>query len=111
MKTQKVKGMEIVPPKGESGKYETPEMMPKAHMVSVVVGKRNSGKTTAIINMIEKLNFDYTIVISPTMASNRELMERINVEHVFDDVDNTSIIDDIKKVVKDEAEDLERYEA
>jgi hypothetical protein len=45
------------------------------------------------------------------MASNRELMERINVEHVFDDVDNTSIIDDIKKVVKDEAEDLERYEA
>ena len=111
MKTQKVKGMEIVPPKGESGKYETPEMMPKAHMVSVVVGKRNSGKTTAIINMIEKLNFDYTIVISPTMASNRELMERINVEHVFDDVENTSSIDDIKKVVKDEAEELERYEA
>jgi hypothetical protein len=111
MRTQKIKGMQIIPPKSESGKYETPPMMPKAHMVSVVVGKRNSGKTTAIINMIEKLGFDYTIVISPTMASNRELMDRIAVEHVFDDVDDPSIIDDVKKIIKDEAEDLERYEA
>lgn len=111
MKTQKVKGMEIVPPKSESGKYETPPMMPKAHMVSIVNAKRGFGKTTLIINMIEKIGFDYTIVISPTMASNKELMDRINVEHVFDDIDNPNIVDDIKKIVKDEADDLERYEA
>ena len=111
MKTQKVKGMEIVPPKSESGLYETATMMPKMHQVCIAVGKRASGKSTGIINLIEKMNFDYCIAVSPTMQSNKELMDRINVEHVFDDVDNPNVIDDIKKIVKDEAEDLERYEA
>jgi hypothetical protein len=111
MKTQKIKGMEIVPPKSESGLYETATMMPKMHQVCIAIGKRASGKSTGIINLIEKMNFDYIIAVSPTMQSNKELMDRINVEHVFDDVDNPNIIDDIKKIVKDEAEDLERYEA
>ena len=111
MKTQKVKGMEIVPPKSESGLYETATMMPKMHQVCIAVGKRASGKSTGIINLIEKMNFDYVIAVSPTMQSNKELMDRINVEHVFDDVDNPNVIDDVKKIVKDEADDLERYEA
>ena len=111
MKTQKVKGLQIVPPKSESGLYETATMMPKMHQVCIAVGKRASGKSTGIINLIEKLGFDYCIAVSPTMQSNKELMDRINVEHVFDDVDNPNVIDDIKKIVKDEAEDLERYEA
>jgi hypothetical protein len=111
MKTQKVKGMEIIPPKGESGLYETATMMPKMHQVCIAIGKRASGKSTGIINLIEKMGFDYIIAVSPTMQSNKELMDRINVEHIFDDVDNPNIIDDIKKIVKDEAEDLERYEA
>jgi hypothetical protein len=101
MKTQKVKGMEIVPPKSESGLYETATMMPKMHQVCIAVGKRASGKSTGIINLIEKMGFDYVIAVSPTMQSNKELMDRINVEHVFDDVDNPNVIDD----------DLERYEA
>ncbi len=111
MKTQKVKGMQIIPPKSESGLYETSLMMPKMHQVCIAIGKRASGKSTGIINLIEKMGFDYCIAVSPTMQSNKELMDRINVEHVFDDVDNPSVIDDIKKIVKDEAEDLERYEA
>lgn len=111
MKTQKIKGMEIVPPKSESGLYETATMMPKMHQVCIAIGKRASGKSTGIINLIEKMNFDYIIAVSPTMQSNKELMDRINVEHIFDDIDNPNIIDDIKKIVKDEAEDLERYEA
>ena len=111
MKTQKVKGLQIVPPKSESGLYETATMMPKMHQVCIAVGKRASGKSTGIINLIEKLGFDYCIAVSPTMQSNKELMDRINVEVVFDDVDNPNVIDDIKKIVKDEAEDLERYEA
>jgi hypothetical protein len=111
MKTQKVKGMEIVPPKSESGLYETATMMPKMHQVCIAIGKRASGKSTGIINLIEKMGFDYVIAVSPTMQSNKELMDRINVEHVFDDVDNPNVIDDVKKIVKDEADDLERYEA
>ncbi len=111
MKTQKVKGMEIIPPKSESGLYETATMMPKMHQVCIAIGKRASGKSTGIINLIEKMGFDYVIAVSPTMQSNKELMDRINVEVVFDDIDNPNVIDDIKKIVKDEAEDLERYEA
>ena len=109
MKTQKFKGLDIVPPKGESGLYETDSLMPKMHQVCIAVGKRASGKSCAIINLIEKMKFDYCIAISPTMNSNKELMDRINIEHVFDDIDNPKVIDDIKKIVEAEAEDLERY--
>tara|TARA_R110002050_G_scaffold152832_1_gene280421 strand:+ start:1230 stop:2123 length:894 start_codon:yes stop_codon:yes gene_type:complete len=109
MKTTKIRGLQIVPPKSESGSYETDTFMPKMHQVCVAVGKRASGKSTAIINLIERLKFDYTIAVSPTMNSNRELMERLNIEHTFEDVDDPTVIDKIKDIVKGEAEDLERY--
>jgi hypothetical protein len=109
MKTKKVNNMDIVPPAGESGLYETDANLPKMHQVCVAVGKRASGKSTAIINLIEKMGYDYTIAVSPTMKSNKEMMNRINVEHTFEDVDDPKIIDEIKKIVEDEAKDLERY--
>jgi len=109
MKTSKVKGLEIVPPKSESGLYTTDTFMPKMHQVCIAVGKRASGKSTAIINLIERMKFDYCVAVSPTMNSNKELMERLNIEHVFEDVDDPSVIDQIKDIVKKEAEDLERY--
>lgn len=110
MRTTKVKGLEIIPPKSESGSYSTDTFMPRMHQVCVAIGKRNSGKSTAIVNLIERLKFDYCIAVSPTMNSNKELMERLNIEHVFEDVDDTSVIDKIKDIVKAEAEDLERYQ-
>lgn len=109
MKTSKVKGLDIIPPKSESGLYETDTYMPKMHQVCVAVGKRASGKSTAIINLIERMKFDYTIAVSPTMNSNKELMDRLNIEHTFEDVDDPNVIDKIKDIVKKEAEDLERY--
>lgn len=104
-----VSGLNIIPPKGQSGFHETDENMPRAHTVTLVVGKRNSGKTVATINLIEKMKFDYVIAVSPTMNSNKEIMDRLNIEYVFDDVDDLSIVDSIKKIVEDEAKDLERY--
>ncbi|MAO22225.1 MAG: hypothetical protein CMJ25_15870 [Phycisphaerae bacterium] len=83
--------------------------MPKMHQVCVAVGKRASGKSTAIINLIERMKFDYCIAVSPTMNSNKELMDRLKIEHTFEDVDDPSVIDKIKEIVKGEAEDLERY--
>jgi len=109
MKTARVKNLEIIPPKSESGLYTTDTYMPKMHQVCVAVGKRASGKSTAIINLIERMKFDYTIAVSPTMDSNKELMQRLNIEHVFEDTDDPSVIDKIKDIVKGEAEDLERY--
>jgi hypothetical protein len=104
-----VSGLNIVPPKQESGLYETDSSLPKMHCVCLVVGKRNSGKTVSTVNLIEKMKFDYVIAISPTMNSNREIMERLNIEFVFEDVDDLSCIDSIKKIVEDEARDLDRY--
>lgn len=109
MKTARVKGLQIIPPKSESGQYPTDTYMPKMHQVCIAVGKRASGKSTAIINLIERMKFDYCIAVSPTMNSNKELMERLKIEHTFEDVDDPSVIDKIKDIVKAEAEDLERY--
>lgn len=109
LSTQSIKGLQIVPPKNESGTYETPPDMPRSGQVCVCIGKRKSGKSCAIINLIEKMGFDYTIAVSPTMNSNKELMSRLNIEHVFDDPDDLTCIDKIKEIVNEEARDLERY--
>jgi hypothetical protein len=107
--TKSVKNLQIVPPKNESGSYETAPDMPKMHQVCVIVGKRASGKTVAAVNLIEKMGFDYSIVVSPTMNSNKELMSRLKIEHNFQDPDCPKTIDEIKQIVLNEAKDYERY--
>ena len=109
LSTQSIKGLEIIPPKQTSGAYETAPDMPKMHCVTVIVGKRAAGKSVAAINLIEKMNYDYTIAVSPTMDSNKEIMSRLNIEHVFDDPDDLTCIDKIKEIVNEEALYLERY--
>jgi hypothetical protein len=109
MKLVDVKNLQIVPPKNESGSYETAPDMPKMHQVCVIVGKRAAGKSVAAVNLIEKLGFDYSIVVSPTMASNKELFSRLKIEHSFEDADDPSTIDQIKEIVLNEAKDYERY--
>ena len=61
MKTAKVKNLHIIPPKSEVGQYPTEMYLPKMHQVCIAVGKRASGKSTAIVNLIERLKFDYCI--------------------------------------------------
>lgn len=109
MKTIDVKNLQIVPPKNESGSYETAPDMPKMHQVCVIIGKRAAGKSVAAVNLIEKLGFDYSIVVSPTMASNKELFKRLKIEHSFEDADDPTTIDKIKELVLNEAKDYERY--
>jgi hypothetical protein len=108
--TKKIKGMEIIPPSNESGQHTSDPELPKLHQVCIAVGKRASGKTTAVVNLIEKLNFDYVIAVSPTLKSNKEIMSRLKVEHIFEDTDDTAIVDNIKNIVSQEAEDLEKYQ-
>lgn len=109
LSTQTIKGLQIVPPSATSGAYETPPAMPKMHCVMVIVGKRAAGKSVAAINLIEKMNYDYVIAVSPTMNSNKELMSRLNIEHTFNDPDDLTCIDKIKEIVNNEARDYERY--
>lgn len=109
VKSVKIKGMQIKPPTKTSGEYVTPEHCPKMHQVCICIGKRASGKTTAISQLIQEMKYEYTIVVSPTLNSNKELMSRLNVEHVFEDPDDITIVDQIKAIVQKEAEDLEKY--
>lgn len=113
MKTQKLKGLDIVPPKSTSGDYPTPPHLPKMHQVCIAVGKRASGKTTAVVNLIEKMQYNRVLIVSPTVKSNKELLERLKIDpsDIFEDCDDPGVIDKIKKIVEDEASDLERYRA
>ncbi len=111
MRTQKLKGLEIVPPKVTSGEYVTHPDMYKMHQVCIIVGKRQSGKTTALVSLLEQMRYDRIIFVSPTMKSNKEILSRLKIdeEDIFDDCDDPQVIDKIKKLVEDEAADLERF--
>jgi len=111
MKSVKIKGMDIVLPKGKPFSYDTPTECPKAHQNVLVIGKRGSGKSVAAVNLIEKMNFDRIFVISPTMLSNKDLMKRLNIDDndVYDDPDDITCLDMIKEAVEREATDLDNY--
>ncbi len=109
LKTLKVSGLDIKPGKGSAFAIQTPANLPKLHQCCVAVGKRGSGKTTALVSLLEKLPFDYLIAVSPTMRSNADLMKRLKVEHVFEDVDDPSACDSIRAILEAEAEALDKY--
>ena len=109
--TVKCSGMEIVLPSCKAFKFETPEPCPKAHGVTLVIGKRGSGKTVAAVNLIEKMEFDRVFCISPSVKSNLEMMERLNLqeEDIFEDPDDLGAMDAVKAAVEKERDDLEEY--
>lgn len=111
MKTQRIKGREIIPPKTTSGSYDTHPDMYKMHQVCVIVGKRQSGKTTALVSLLEQMKYDRIIMVSPTMKSNHEILDRLKIDpsDIFEDCDDANVVDKIKQLVEDEAKDLDRY--
>jgi hypothetical protein len=85
--------------------------MPKLHQACLVVGPRGSGKSTATVNLIEHLPFDRIFVISPSMKSNKELMDRLKIDpqDVYEDPDDLTCLEAIKAAIEAERDDLERY--
>ena len=113
MKTVKVKNFDIKVGKGKAFAYETPPECPKAHQNALFVGKRSSGKTLSAVNLIEKMKYDRLFVVSPSVLSNKELMDRLSIEpdDVYDDVDDITCIDRILEKLDQERDDLEEYQA
>ena len=116
MKRLVVKGLDVVPPKNSSAfACETPPMMPKMHMLCAVIGKRGSGKSVAITNLLEKLQVvDRLFIVSPSINSNRALVDRlqnmiVDKTDLYSDVDDITILDDIVKKLEKERDDLELY--
>ena len=109
--TSKVKVPAVVIPKGSAFAYETPDMCPKAHGVFLAVAKRGGGKTVACTNLMMMMKFDRIFAISPSMKSNKEMMDmlKVNEEDVFEDPDDLSALDKVKAAIEAERDDLERY--
>lgn len=111
MKVIKVPNAEIIAPKGGAFAYKTAPHLPSAHMVSLFIGKRGSGKSVAMTNLVRMLNYDILYVISPTFKSNSLLLKELDIDpdNVFDNPDDTSCVDEIIKRVEQERDDLENY--
>ena len=112
MREQHIPNMEIKPPSGSAFGCESPPMMPKLHQACLVVGPRGSGKTTATVNLVERLPFDRIFIISPSMKSNKELMDRLKIrpEDVFEDPDDLLVLDKVKAAIEEERDLLEQYQ-
>ena len=112
MREEKINGdLKIKPPSGSAFGCETAPHLPKLHQACLVVGPRGSGKSTATVNLVERLPFDRIFVISPSMKSNKELMDRLKIDpkDVYEDPDDLSCLDSIRAAIDAERDDLERY--
>ena len=85
--------------------------MPRAHQCCLVVGPRGAGKTTAVVNMIERMPYDRIFAISPTVKSNKELLARLKIDEcdVFPDPNDITCLDKVVKAIEQERDDFERY--
>ena len=112
MREQYIPNLQINPPTGSAFGCESPPDMPKLHQACLVVGPRGSGKTTATVNLVERLPFDRIFVISPSMKSNKELMDRLKVrpEDVYEDPDDLLVLDKVKAAIEEERDLLEKYQ-
>ena len=111
MRRVRVKGLEIRPPSGSAFTYSTATMLPRLHQACLVVGPRGAGKTTACVNLVERLPFDRIFVISPSVKSNKELMARLKLheEDVFENPDDAAVLDRVKAAIDQERDDLESF--
>lgn len=104
-------GLEIVPSEGDAFPYTTHPDMIKLHTCLVAVAKRGGSKTTSLVNLMEKLPFDRTFVISPSYNSNLNLMERLHCDSadVYDDPNDITCLQKIHDSINQERDDLEKY--
>jgi hypothetical protein len=96
MKTEFEKKAVIKLPKiSNAFAVETPDHLPKLHQLCIANGKRGSGKSIAITNLIrmykEELGSDLrVIVVSPTFGSNYKLLSDLGIDRadVFEEPDD-----------------------
>lgn len=103
--------LKIELPNSKAFAYETHPDLPKMHQQVLCVGKRGSGKTVSVVNLVKKLDFDRIFVISPTFRSNQANMELLAIDEndVFEDLDDLTVIDRIKEEVESEAKEYDDY--
>lgn len=112
MKTIKLKNLDIKLGKSKAFAYPTPDDLPQAHQSMLFVGKRSSGKSLSAVNLLEKMKYDRIFVVSPSVKSNKDIMDRLHLDpdDIFDDVDDITCIDQIIAKLDIERDDLEDYQ-
>ena len=110
MRTQKVPNLEIKVPKGNAFAFETDPMMFKSHQSCLVIGKRGSGKSVIAVNIIERMKYDRIFIVSPTIQSNKALLDRLKIDpdDIYDP-DDLEALDDIKRKIDEERDLYEKY--
>jgi hypothetical protein len=79
LNTKKI-NLDITIPKKKAFEYETDPDLPQMHVNIGCVGKRSSGKTTAVVELIDRMEYDTIFLISPTLCSNYEMLTRLNID-------------------------------
>ena len=89
---------------------ETKEEQIKLHTITLCVGKRGSGKSFFISNLLGWLKFDKVILISPTAESNFSQFKHLNIEpnEIFDP-DDPDVIAKVIAIGNQERDDLIEY--
>ena len=110
MRTKKVPGLQIRVPKGDAFAFETDPMMFKSHQACLVIGKRGMGKGVITINIMERMKYDRVFCVSPTVQSNKALLDRLNIDpdDIFDP-DDVDCLDKIKQKIDEERDLYEKY--
>ena len=111
MITKRVNNLNIVLGKKPAFEYETDTNLPQMHQNNLIIGKRGSGKTVAMVNLVERMKYDRIFIVSCTMHSNKEILSRLNVDEqdIYEDTDDSSLLRNIIQEIDNEAEELETY--
>lgn len=89
---------------------DTPKEHIKLHTITLAVGKRGSGKSFFIANLLNWLKFDRILIVSPTFESNYSQFKRLGVSP--DDIldpDDPQVVERLLSVVEGERDDLVEY--
>jgi hypothetical protein len=80
----------------------------KLHTVTLLIGKRGSGKTFLTSHLLKWLEFDRIILVSPTFDSNQAQLRGLPITDVLDP-DDPDVVKKIYDIVDQERDDLVRY--
>ena len=106
IQTKTKMNLSIVPPQKKAFSIPTEEDFPKLHSISIFNGRRGSGKSCAVANLIkigkQKGYFDKVWLISPTYYSNKEIWDMCGISDNEDEEDTeTDILEPCITVLKE----------
>jgi len=110
MKLDKIKNITFISPGTNPFALETKPEHIKLHSLCIVCGKRGSGKSYFVSNLLKWCEFDIVLIISPTVDSNYSQFKHLNIQpnHVFDP-DDIDVVSKIIDIVNGERDDLIEY--